>query len=66
MPRLPWKNISIDKDNITIIDTSGARREEILIGDTVICHASYALHKIYEALDLEKPAFLKDIIKNEE
>jgi hydrogenase expression/formation protein HypC len=65
VPRYPWKNISIDKDNITIIDISGARREDISIGDTVICHASYALHKIDEALALEKLDFLKEIIENE-
>jgi hydrogenase expression/formation protein HypC len=63
VPRYPWKKISIDKDNITIIDISGARREDISIGDTVICHASYALHKINEALALKKTGFLKRYYK---
>ena len=53
----PGKIISIDEDNYAVIDISGARREVCLdivdepvaIGDYVICHAGYAIHRIDEA-----------------
>ena len=69
----PGKILSIDEDNFAIIDISGTRREicldivdeEVTIGDYVICHAGYAIHKINEALALEKLDLLKEIIENE-
>jgi len=69
----PGKIISIDEDNIAIIDISGTRREvcldivdeDIAIGDYVISHAGYAIHKIDEALALEKLDLLKEIIEKE-
>ena len=69
----PGRIISIDEDNVAIIDISGTRREvcldivdeEVTIGDFVICHAGYAIHKIDEALALEKLDLLKEIIENE-
>jgi hydrogenase expression/formation protein HypC len=69
----PGKIISIDGDNFAIIDISGTRREvsldivdeDVSIGDYVICHAGYAIHKIDEALAVEKLDFLKEIIENE-
>ena len=69
----PGKIISIDEDNFAIIDISGTRREvsldivdeDVSIGDYVICHAGYAIHKIDEALAVEKLDCLKEIIENE-
>ena len=69
----PGKIISIDETNIAVIDISGTRREVSLdivdetvnIGDYVICHAGYAIHKIDETLALEKLDLLKEIIENE-
>ncbi|HEX7533711.1 MAG TPA: HypC/HybG/HupF family hydrogenase formation chaperone [Syntrophales bacterium] len=69
----PGRIISIDEDNIAIIDISGTRREacldivdeDVAIGDYVIAHAGYAIHKIDEALALEKLDLLKEIIEKE-
>jgi len=69
----PGKIISIDEDNVAIIDISGTRREvcldivdeEVVVGDFVIAHAGYAIHKIDETLALEKLAMLKEIIEKE-
>jgi hydrogenase expression/formation protein HypC len=66
----PGKIISIDEDNFAIIDISGTRREvsldlvddNIIVGDFVICHAGYAIHKIDEAMAKEKLDLLKEII----
>lgn len=69
----PGKIISIDKDNYAIIDISGTKREVCLdivdepvqIGDYVITHAGFAIHKIDVELAREKLAFLKELIANE-
>ncbi len=69
----PGKIISIDEDNYAVIDISGARREACLdivdepvaIGDYVICHAGYAIHRIDEADAKEKLDLLKELIENE-
>jgi len=69
----PGKIISVDEDNIAVIDISGTRREvyldivdeDVSIGDYVISHAGYAIHKIDETLALEKIDLLKEIIEKE-
>ena len=69
----PGKIISIDGENYAVIDISGARREacldlidkDIKIGDYVICHAGYAIHKVDEALAKEQLDLLKELIENE-
>lgn len=69
----PGKILSIDKDNYAIIDISGARREvcldiideEAAVGDYVITHAGYAIHKIDPATAREKLQCLQEIIDNE-
>jgi hydrogenase expression/formation protein HypC len=69
----PGKIISIDKDNYAIIDISGTRREVCLdiidepaeVGDYVISHAGYAIHKIDADTAQEKLNFLKELIDNE-
>jgi hydrogenase expression/formation protein HypC len=69
----PGKIISIDKDNYALIDISGTRREVCLdivdeaaaVGDYVISHAGYAIHKIDVAAAEEKLKFLQELIDNE-
>ncbi|OPY89696.1 MAG: Hydrogenase isoenzymes formation protein HypC [Syntrophaceae bacterium PtaU1.Bin231] len=69
----PGKIISIDENNFALIDISGTRREVCLdiidepvtVGDYVISHAGYAIHRIDEALAQEKLALLKELIENE-
>jgi hydrogenase expression/formation protein HypC len=69
----PGKIISIDKDNYAVIDISGTRREICLdivdepaaVGDYVISHAGYAIHKIDEESAKEKLAMLQELIDNE-
>ena len=68
----PGKIVSID-DNRAIIDIEGTRREafldlideEVTIGDYVICHAGFAIHKVDEELAQEKLALLRELTKNE-
>lgn len=69
----PGKIISIDEDNYAIIDISGTRREVCLdlideavtVGDYVISHAGYAIHRIDEELAKDKLALLKELLENE-
>lgn len=69
----PGKIISIDEDNYAIIDISGTRREvcldlvdeDVTIGDYVISHAGYAIHRIDEELAKDKLDLLREIIANE-
>ncbi len=68
----PGKIISID-DNRAIIDIEGTRREafldlideEVTIGDYVICHAGFAIHKVDEELAREKLALLRELTEHE-
>lgn len=69
----PGKIISIDEDNYAMIDISGTKREVCLdivdepveVGDYVITHAGFAIHKIDVELAQEKLAMLKMLIDNE-
>lgn len=69
----PGKIISIDEDNIAVIDISGTRREvcldivdeEVGVGDYVICHAGYAIHRVDEEQAQENLALLKELIDHE-
>ncbi len=69
----PGKIISIDEDNYAMIDISGTKREVCLdivdepveVGDYVISHAGFAIHKIDVELAHEKLAMLKMLIDNE-
>ncbi len=69
----PGKIISIDENNYAIIDISGTQREVCLdiidepaeVGDYVISHAGYAIHKIDPDTAKEKLDFLKEIIDHE-
>ena len=65
--------ISVDEDNYAIIDISGTRREvcldivdePVIVGDYVISHAGYAIHKIDVESAKEKLSMLKELIDNE-
>ena len=69
----PGKILSIDKNNFAVIDISGTRREvsldlvdeEVALGDYVICHAGYAIHRVDEALAKEKLDLLREIMEHE-
>ncbi len=69
----PGKIISIDENNYAIIDIGGTRREvcldvvdeDVKLGDYVICHAGFAIHRIDEELAQEKLKLLEELIKNE-
>jgi hydrogenase expression/formation protein HypC len=62
---IPSKIIQIEK-NMATIDVDGVRREASLllledaaVGDYVIVHAGFAIHKIDEAFALESLALLR-------
>ena len=69
----PGKIISIDEKNYAVIDIGGTRREacldiiddEVGIGDYIICHAGYAIHKVDEDLAREKLDLLKELMEHE-
>jgi hydrogenase expression/formation protein HypC len=69
----PGKIISIDENRLAIIDISGTQREARLdlvdddtaIGDYVICHAGFAIHRIDEELAKEMLECLKAIVETE-
>jgi len=63
---IPSKIIEID-DNIGTIDVDGVRRkasllllEEAKVGDYVIVHAGFAIHKIDEQAAMESLRLLKE------
>jgi len=69
----PGKIMSIDENNYAVIDIGGTRREacldiiddEVGIGDYIICHAGYAIHKVDEDLAREKLDLLKELLEHE-
>ncbi len=69
----PGKILSIDENNFAVIDISGTRREVCLeiidepvsVGDYVICHAGFAIHRIDDEAAREKLAALQELIDNE-
>lgn len=69
----PGKIITIDENNYALIDIGGTKREVCLdiideqvgLGDYVLCHAGYAIHKVDEAEAQEKLALLKELLENE-
>ncbi len=69
----PGKILSIDDHNYAVIDIAGTRREVCLdiidekatVGDYVITHAGYAIHKIDPENAREKLQCLQEIIENE-
>jgi len=66
----PGKILSIDENNTAVIDIGGTRREvcldiideQVALGDYVLCHAGFAIHKVDEALAADKLALLKELL----
>jgi len=69
----PGKIISINEDNIALVDISGTRYEvcldivgeDVEIGDYVISHAGYAIHKVDEQTARENLELLRQVMGNE-
>jgi len=69
----PGKIVSIDEDSMAVIEISNVRREvcldivdeEVGVGDFVICHAGYAIHRIDDTLAEDKLKFLQELVDNE-
>ncbi|MGO9145433.1 MAG: HypC/HybG/HupF family hydrogenase formation chaperone [Desulfomonilia bacterium] len=69
----PGKIITIDENNYALIDIGGTKREvcldiideEVGLGDYVLCHAGYAIHKVDEAQAQETLALLKELLEHE-
>jgi hydrogenase expression/formation protein HypC len=64
---IPSKIVAIDKSE-AVIDVAGVRRktslvllEEAAVGDYVIVHAGYAIHKIDEVAAAESLKILRDL-----
>lgn len=69
----PGKILSIDAMNQAVIDIGGIRREVSLdildepaaVGDYVITHAGFAIHKVDEASALESLELLREILEKD-
>jgi hydrogenase expression/formation protein HypC len=69
----PGKIISIDEDNFAVIDINGTKRQvgldlvddDVGLGDYVICHAGYAIHKVDEESARESLALLRELIERD-
>ncbi len=66
----PGKIVSIDEMNMAVIDIGGIKREvsldiideEVTLGDYVIAHAGFAIHKVDEQQAIESLSLLKELI----
>jgi len=69
----PGKIVSIDENNQAVIDVEGTRREasldlmdeKVTVGEYVICHAGFAIHKVDEELALEQLDMLRQLLEDE-
>lgn len=69
----PGKILSIDELNQAVIDIGGIRREvsldimdePVAIGEYVITHAGFAIHKVDEAQALESLELLKELLEKD-
>lgn len=69
----PGKIISIDENNFAVIDIGGVRREacldvidqEVAVGDYVLCHAGFAIHRVDEEAAKESLDLLREILEHE-
>ena len=69
----PGKILSIDGMNQAVIDIGGIRREVSLdildepaaVGDYVITHAGFAIHKVDEASALDSLELLREILEKD-
>jgi hydrogenase expression/formation protein HypC len=67
---IPSKIIRIDESGLGTVDVDGVKREVSLlmietpeIGDYVIVHAGFALHKIDETVAMESLQILRDTLE---
>jgi hydrogenase expression/formation protein HypC len=67
---IPSKIIQIDENGLGTVDVDGVKREVSLlmidkpeIGDYVIVHAGFALHKIDETVAMESLQLLRDTLE---
>lgn len=69
----PGKILSISDDNSARIDIGGTGREvcldivdeEVQVGDYVICHAGFAIHRVDPQAAEDKLAMLQELIDKE-
>ena len=69
----PGKVLSIDGMNQAVIDIGGIRREvsldimdePVAIGDYLIAHAGFAIHKVDEAQAMDSLELLKEILEKD-
>ncbi len=69
----PGKILSINEENIAVIDVGGTQREasldlvdeDVAVGDYVICHAGFAIHRVDEDAARDKLSMLQEIIDRE-
>jgi hydrogenase expression/formation protein HypC len=69
----PGKIISINGNNVAIVDISGTRREisldlideDVAAGDYVISHAGFALHRVDEEEAHETLDMLRELMSRE-
>jgi hydrogenase expression/formation protein HypC len=69
----PGKIISIDENNLAVIDVEGTRREasldlmdeEVTVGEYIVCHAGFAIHKVDEEIALEQISMLRQLLIDE-
>lgn len=69
----PGKIMSIDETNQAVIDIGGIQRrisldiidEPVGIGDYVISHAGFAIHKVDEEQALDSLNLLKEILQHD-
>jgi hydrogenase expression/formation protein HypC len=67
----PGKILSIDQTNLAVIDIGGIRREVSLdimdepvgVGDYVIAHAGFAIHRVDEARARDSLELLEEILE---
>jgi hydrogenase expression/formation protein HypC len=67
----PGKIMNIDENNYATIDIGGTKREvcldiideEVGLGDYVLCHAGFAIHKVDEDVARDKLALLKELLE---
>jgi hydrogenase expression/formation protein HypC len=67
----PGKIMNIDENNYATIDIGGTKREVCLdiideqvgLGDYVLCHAGYAIHKVDEDVARDKLALLRELLE---
>ncbi len=69
----PGEIVALSEDGYATIDIGGTRREvsldlvadEVALGDYVICHAGFAIHRVDEEQARERLELLREILAQE-